>query len=93
MADQVERYVIYFDPEDEPGEVVVRKWVWHVDRFVPEPEAFKITTQDRVAGWTPEEWYAFRIEHARLEIKRRNPGLVMVPRSEDDEPQIVEVWM
>jgi hypothetical protein len=85
-------FVIYFDPEDAPGEVIMRRWTWDGQRYVTTDDAIKVSTQDTISHWTHEEYLNWRIEWARNEIKRRSPASIRIPRSADDEPQIVEFW-
>jgi len=43
-------------------------------------------------GLCPADWQVFRsLDEARAALARR--GLIAVPRSENDDPAIVEIWL
>jgi len=68
--------VIYDNPRDFPGKYVVRK-------HVIEP-GFTAPTREHSVHNTLKE--------ARRSLPNAGRHMLRVPRSPDDEPQIVEVW-
>lgn len=72
------QFVIYHNPSDHPGKYVVRQWL--VIRGDPEPHPVPLfTTHDT-------------LENAREATPILEMGLVRLPRFDNDDPVIVEVW-
>jgi hypothetical protein len=89
----IPQWVIYFDPDEAPGELCARKWFFGDNKLIATEENFLVTlVEGDVSYWTHEMLFQYKLEAAREEIQRRCPGLICIPRQDDDEPQIVELW-
>lgn len=71
-------YAIYFNPSDQPGKFVVRR--------------HDIVEEGGQVGSlpAPEAVCAETLGEARQHVP---PGLVQLPRFNDDDPVIVETWL
>ena len=76
--DALWHYVVTQNPRDMPGKVVVRGWIIVPGQEKPLPTSFYVVYDT--------------LEAARAELEQ-SPDLVCVPRSEDDDPVIVETWL
>lgn len=71
------QFVVYDHPLDHPGHFIVR--VWRIGPGWIQPEA-------RASGFV-------ELEKARAWIQQEFPGAVMLSRSPEDDPKILEVWL
>lgn len=74
-ADKIQ-FVIYDNPTDYPGQIVVRPW--YIAPGVPMPISYHWTFQT--------------VEAARRAILGFRPWAICFVRNSEDEPQIVETW-
>jgi len=71
-------YVVYHNPTDFPAQYVVRGHAIAAGKVTP-------LEQPAYVGGS--------LQAARDTIQKLDPGLIRLPRDENDEPQIVEVWL
>jgi hypothetical protein len=72
------QFVVYRNPVDFPGRIVVRGFTIGIGVITPDP----------APTYIGESVYA-----ARQAIRAIDPGLIQLWPSRDDEPQIVEIWI
>lgn len=72
-------YTIYRNPLDHPKKIVVREW--HVIGAGAEPLN------------SGNAWLFETVEQARAHVRKVLPGAERLPRSDGDEPQILETWI
>lgn len=68
--------VIYDHPRDHPEFWVVRGWTVLPSGLVPDRQAACFRSLEKARAWIAQEY----------------PGLVLLPRFEEDDPAIAEVW-
>lgn len=73
----MEQWVIYDNPSDFPGQIVVRRWLIGPGTVEPTPHVSLCTT----------------IDQARNVVQANYPSGYRLPRQQDDDPCIVEVWI
>ena len=73
----MDTYTIYYDTKDHPGVFCARRFVIEKGKSSP----------DRFLGT------AANIEGARALVERAAPGRYRIPRSEKDDPVIMETWI
>ena len=80
MSDRLDGFTIYENPSDRPGHYVLRGWsVGPTGDVVHERFAISMPIGPKAL--------------AALRQGMVEQGFVRIPRSDDDEPQILETWV
>lgn len=82
-ADSLRVYVVFDNPHDLPGHIVVRA-------FLPQRDG-RVLAEDRFVAWLIREDREAALEAARTWCAAR--GLMRLERHPGDDPKIVETWL
>lgn len=71
------QFVVYDHPLDQPGHFMVREWRIGRGWIQPHPQSQGFVELEKARAWIQQEF----------------PGAVMLLRSPEDDPSILEVWL
>jgi len=87
-------YVVTKNPGDWPGHIVARGWT--ITDAAPIPDRDPLAAIRYAINGKPgpdERSEAAALNAVRAHIHSRAPGLMHIPRLENDDPVIVETWL
>lgn len=87
-------WVVYWNPKDFPGHVVVRGQDVHPSSRAPviHPKPLWVSPAQLVPDPTTGP-HKHMLMMARQMIQAEAPGVVMISRDPNDDPTIVELWL